>query len=239
MKYMIASDFDGTLSQGGISEETLEAIKEFRRRGNFFGVVTGRDFHWSYEIFKENDMFPFDFIISNNGGQGWDENGECIFRYYIENVPLGNSTLAEELVKSNLSLSGIDSGIALEKTRLAFHPDLPDGGRVEGEPYDFLPISSLHTLDRFVSSNVICENDEVARQMTENLEEKAGCPIDLEEAEESAAEEVVAKREEALAKQLAEMKHRKRKLVDPLQFEMSIQAEDLSGYGVRCFILQR
>ena len=39
-----------------------------------------------------------------------------------------------------------------------------------------------------------------------------------------------AEREEALAKQLAEMRTRKRKLVDPLQFEMSIQAEDLSGY---------
>ena len=41
---------------------------------------------------------------------------------------------------------------------------------------------------------------------------------------------MVAQREEALAKQLSEMRTRKRKLVDPLQFEMSIQAEDLSGY---------
>jgi DNA/RNA helicase len=41
---------------------------------------------------------------------------------------------------------------------------------------------------------------------------------------------VVAQREEALAKQLEEMRRRKRKLVDPLQFEMSIQAEDLSTY---------
>ena len=65
--------------------------------------------------------------------------------------------------------------------------------------------------------------------MTENLE-TAGCPIDIEEAEKTAAEDVVSQREEALAKQLAEMKRRKRKLVDPLQFEMSIQAEDLSGY---------
>ena len=40
----------------------------------------------------------------------------------------------------------------------------------------------------------------------------------------------MAQREEALAKQLAEMKHRKGVLVDPLQFEMSIQAEDLAGY---------
>ena len=54
--------------------------------------------------------------------------------------------------------------------------------------------------------------------------------IDIEEAERTAAEDVVAQREEALAKQLAEMKKRKKRLVDPLQFEMSIQAEDLSGY---------
>ena len=66
--------------------------------------------------------------------------------------------------------------------------------------------------------------------MTSNMEKDAGCPIDIEEAERAAAEDVVAQREEALAKQLAEMKRRKRKLVDPLQFEMSIQAEDLSGY---------
>ena len=65
--------------------------------------------------------------------------------------------------------------------------------------------------------------------MTENLE-ASGCPIDIEEAEVQASEDVVVQREEALAKQLSEMKKRKRKLVDPIQFEMSIQAEDLSGY---------
>ena len=41
---------------------------------------------------------------------------------------------------------------------------------------------------------------------------------------------LLSQREEALAKKLAEMKRRKQRLVDPLQFEMSIQAEDLSGY---------
>ena len=76
---------------------------------------------------------------------------------------------------------------------------------------------------------LICENEEVAVKMTENIE-NAGYPVDIEEAEEKASEDVVAQREEALANLLAEMKKRKRKLVDPLQFEMSIQAEDLSGY---------
>lgn len=92
---------------------------------------------------------------------------------------------------------------------------------------DFLWHTERHELCH--PAHLICESEEVAKKMTENLE-KAGCPVDIEEAERTAAEDVVAQREEALAKQLAEMKKRKRKLVDPLQFEMSIQAEDLAGY---------
>lgn len=92
---------------------------------------------------------------------------------------------------------------------------------------DFLWHTERHELCH--PAHLICESEDVARKMTEDLEE-AGCPIDIEEAEQYAAEDVVAQREEALAKQLAEMKRRKKKLVDPLQFEMSIQAEDLAGY---------
>ena len=93
---------------------------------------------------------------------------------------------------------------------------------------DFLWHTERHELCH--PASLICSNEEVAQKMTENLEEAAGCPIDIEEAEQKASEDVVAQREESLAKQLAEMKKRKKKLVDPLQFEMSIQAEDLSGY---------
>lgn len=95
---------------------------------------------------------------------------------------------------------------------------------------DFLWHTEKHELCR--PAHLICESDEVADKMTENLEKasETGVPIDLEEAEEEAASDVVAERENALAERLAEMKKRKRALVDPLQFEMSIQAEDLTGY---------
>lgn len=92
---------------------------------------------------------------------------------------------------------------------------------------DFLWHTERHELCR--PACLIAENPEVAKKMTENIAE-AGCPVDLEEAEVRASEDVVAQREEALANKLAEMRKRKRQLVDPLQFEMSIQAEDLSGY---------
>lgn len=93
---------------------------------------------------------------------------------------------------------------------------------------DFLWHTERHELCH--PAHLICESEEVARQMTTNLEKNAGCPVDIEEAEQTASEDVVTQREEALAQKLAEMKRRKRKLVDPLQFEMSIQAEDLAGY---------
>ena len=93
---------------------------------------------------------------------------------------------------------------------------------------DFLWHTERHELCH--PANLICESPEVSEKMTENLSENTGCPIDIEDAAVQAESDVVAQREEALAKQLAEMKKRKRKLVDPLQFEMSIQAEDLANY---------
>lgn len=100
-------------------------------------------------------------------------------------------------------------------------------GKTELLLLDFLWHTERHELCH--PAHLIAENEEVAKAMTKAIEE-AGIPLDLEVVEKQAAEDVVAQREEALAKKLEEMKRRKRKLVDPLHFEMSIQAEDLSSY---------
>ena len=103
----------------------------------------------------------------------------------------------------------------------------PETGKDHLLLLDFLWHTERHELCH--PASLICENEEVAKKMTEEIE-AAGCPVDLEEAEKKASADVVAQREESLAKQLEEMRGRKKKLVDPLQFEMSIQAEDLSSY---------
>lgn len=92
---------------------------------------------------------------------------------------------------------------------------------------DFLWHTTRHELCR--PACLICESPEVADKMTENLEQSEEA-MDLEAAEAIAQTDVIAQREEALAKMLEEQRHRKRALVDPLQFEYSIQAEDLSSY---------
>lgn len=93
---------------------------------------------------------------------------------------------------------------------------------------DFLWHTERHELCR--PAHLIASSPEVAKKMTENMAEDTEVEFSLLEAEEQAGKDVVAEREEALAKQLAEQRKKKRKLVDPLQFEMSIQAEDLADY---------
>ena len=92
---------------------------------------------------------------------------------------------------------------------------------------DFLWMTSRHDLCR--PSALISKDEAIAKKIDAQVLDCDGC-IDLVDAEEQAERDVLAEREETLAKQLAEMRKRKRQLVDPLQYAMSIAAEDLTNY---------
>lgn len=92
---------------------------------------------------------------------------------------------------------------------------------------DFLWLTQKHELCR--PSNLIREEPDVVKKMTEAIIEDGGA-VDITAVEEQAVEDATHEREEALAKQLSAMKHKKRKLVDPLQFEMSIMDLDLVNF---------
>lgn len=101
----------------------------------------------------------------------------------------------------------------------------PETGKTELLVLDFLWMTNRHDLMR--PANLVASSSEVADRMTERMAELPGA-AELEAVEKLASEDVVAQREEALARELSAMRGRKRKLVDPLQYEMSIQAEDLA-----------
>ena len=92
---------------------------------------------------------------------------------------------------------------------------------------DFLWMSERHDLCR--PSALISKDADIAKRIDQQMVDSSD-GIDLIDAEEQAERDVLAEREEALAKELAEMRKRKRKLVDPLQYALSIAAEDLVGY---------
>lgn len=103
----------------------------------------------------------------------------------------------------------------------------PETGKDHLLLLDFLWHVDRHELCR--PAHLVAPDSDTARAMTRRIEDAAG-PIDVEAVVEPAKQDVVAEREESLAKELAEMRRKKRRLVDPLQYEMSIADADLSGY---------
>ena len=94
---------------------------------------------------------------------------------------------------------------------------------------DFLWHSDRHQLCR--PANLVCEDPEMAAAMTKIIQEQEeGKAVDISDISEEVRQQVIDDREERLAKKLEEMRHRKRQLVDPIQFEMSIRDEKLLNY---------
>lgn len=86
---------------------------------------------------------------------------------------------------------------------------------------DFLWHTEKHDLCR--PAHLVCNNSDLSARVAEILaEESQGNAIDLLEAETGAESSAQQEREESLRKLLEEQRKRKRQLVDPLQYEMSI-----------------
>ena len=100
-------------------------------------------------------------------------------------------------------------------------------GKTELLLLDFLWMTERHDLCR--PSALISKDEAIAKKIDERMMDDAD-GFDLIEAEEQAERDILAERESALAKQLSEMRGKKRKLVDPLQYALSIAAEDLTNY---------
>ena len=92
---------------------------------------------------------------------------------------------------------------------------------------DFLWMTERHDLCR--PSALISKDESIAKRI-DKLVMDTGCGIDLLEAESRAENDVIQEREAALARELAAMKKRQRKYVDPLEYALSISAEDLVNY---------
>lgn len=180
----------------------------------------------------------FTGILNQSGFRAAEVNGNSEDREQVlKDFEQGryNVLCNSMLLTEGWDCPSVDCVIVLRptKVRSLYSQMIGRGTRLYPGKQELLVIDFLWLTERLElchPANLICEDKEVAQKLTENLEDKAGLAVDLEEAVKTASEDVIAQREEALAKKLAEMKQRKTKLVDPLQFEMSIQAEDLAGY---------
>lgn len=92
---------------------------------------------------------------------------------------------------------------------------------------DFLWMTERHDLCR--PSSLVSKDEKIAAKIDEKLQQDDGI-YDLIEEEQAAEQSVIEERERALAEQLRMMRNNRKKLVDPLQYALSIMAEDLTNY---------
>ena len=75
---IIASDFDGTFTYGGVDEERRQAVRDWREAGNQFGIVSGRGASFLTETFPRYQV-PYDFFVGHNGALVADAQGKILW----------------------------------------------------------------------------------------------------------------------------------------------------------------
>ena len=179
MKYIIATDYDGTLCQSypdgyKINDRTLNAIKEFRKTGNLFGIVTGRSYIWAYPVFKNLNTFDFDYIISDNGAQCFDKDGNVLFSNKIK----AYKGFAKDYVTTVLDFCDDveEAGVCFERDRFNFEKNSPEGNVGYYSKYSVL--DELYEDDEFVMVNAVCKNDETAFKLKDIIATRFGDYLD-------------------------------------------------------------
>lgn len=91
---------------------------------------------------------------------------------------------------------------------------------------DFLWQSERYDLCK--ASVLVAQNKKQEKKINEYFQ--TGKEVDIVEALDEAKKDIVAEREATLAREIAEKRKRKGRLIDPIQYGLSIRAEDLVNY---------
>lgn len=180
----------------------------------------------------------FKDLLTDRGVKAWEVNGNSTDRAEILNEyetaksgVLCNSMLLTE----GWDCPSVDCIVVLRPTKIRslYCQMIGRGTRLyEGKNHllilDFLWHTGRHELCR--PTCLICKKKEVAEVIEKEMD-GSGALVDIDEDTiERAAESVKKQREEALAEMLKKQRKKKAKLVDVMQFEMSIYDTELQEY---------
>lgn len=164
--YIVASDFDGTLSYNGISQKNRDVIKKFRAAGNKFGLVTGRDY-WMYETLVR-EKIEFDFILALNGAMAIRPDGTF---HYCEHMPNKNNTIGQIAAflgeNYHTFLDCLDG-----RTRTTFASD-PSYIRSKSNPQVRSPEDAAN-ISEFTQLNTVFRSDNDAREAAAEINRRWG-----------------------------------------------------------------
>lgn len=157
---IIASDYDGTLNHGGIDDKKRNAIKEWREKGNKFGIVSGRMPDDLLKIYKKDEL-DLDFLLACNGAVILTTDGNIIKDDRID------GELLRPFLDFLFSLGADWATIYCERSYVI---DENDNDRLPDE----FTRKTLSDLKYFNQVSTILEDEEEAIVVTNAIKEKFG-----------------------------------------------------------------
>lgn len=157
---IIASDYDGTLNHGGIDDVKRNAIKEWRKAGNLFGLVSGRGVSDLVELPKRNS-FECDFLLASNGAVIAETDGTVLAESRCEGA------LAKPLLEFIFEI-----GCSWASVHTAFKCviDMDDNERLEDE----FTLETVPEIPYFNQISTILPDCESAEKVTNAIRENFG-----------------------------------------------------------------
>ena len=157
---IIASDYDGTLNHGGIDDKKRNAIKEWREKGNKFGIVSGRVVDDLLKIYKKDEL-DLDFLLACNGAVILTTDGKILKEDRIDG----------DILKPFLDfLFSMGADWATIQSDRSYIIDENDNDRLPDE----FTRKTLPNLKYFIQVSTILEDDEEAEEVTNAVREKFG-----------------------------------------------------------------
>lgn len=157
---IIASDYDGTLNHGGIDDKKRETIKEWREKGNKFGIVSGRITDDLLRIYKK-DKLELDFLLACNGAVILTTDGKILKEDRID------GDILKPILEFIFSLGADWAAIQSDRSYII---DENDNDRLPDE----FTRKTLPDLKYFNQVSTILEDEEEAFMVTNAIKEQFG-----------------------------------------------------------------
>ena len=168
---ILCSDFDGTLSHGGLDSKKCEAIHAWRVKGNKFGIISGRGATFSPYLKETYPQLELDFLAMCNGAIILDGDGKLIFRAVCRELPfriLANELFEAECPYFNVCGANDDWRGVLSVSQKA--ENLP----TYATPENSILIDDMFEIEQFTQICAVQPNLEKAALLAKSLRERYG-----------------------------------------------------------------
>jgi Cof subfamily protein (haloacid dehalogenase superfamily) len=167
--YILASDFDGTLTQHGtISDKDKAAIAAWRKAGHLFGINTGRGYY-GIKTELERHQVDYDFLLCNNGGLIYENEAKPIEQKTADGKVLPS------LVSLILEAGGLHAAIGrIEIDQEAGYWISENMDRKPGPEFTRILMDELNAITYFTQLSTQYENEEQANKCTQQINEQFG-----------------------------------------------------------------